>query len=306
MQDTNTLVGVVSGYEVLSNSIAEYDVARDIIVPRGASLTIEAGVTLKFHAKRSLHVFGKLRITGSEAGPVTLTAQEHTDAQNPEPLVRLVENNPQRGIVQVRSKVNQSEWVTLCASELPLTASTHLCREAGFGPVEGVSSVYRYSTQSEKVVTDFSCRGPNFEECQQKEAMQRCPSNRYLYLYCYERRRWGGVKLHLVAQRSEITQTTFDRYGHSESVGNTALNIEFFDHNISFLSFHNPHDEAQEIYIARSNSFTFPRLTGLYVDKRNNTLNTEHSISAQDSRFAVVDSGVPLGKFSRHSNLHAR
>ena len=71
--------GIVSGLWTQGNG--PYVVLNDVLVPEGQSLTIEAGVIVKFDDDRSLFVEGTLVVDGSQADPVIFTSNSSSPAR---------------------------------------------------------------------------------------------------------------------------------------------------------------------------------------------------------------------------------
>ena len=135
--------GTYSSSYTLTQINGSYAVTKDLVVSKGATVTIEAGVVLNFQARVRLIVNGTLIAKGSKEAPIVMyhNATIGTDTG----LIRLVGGkNLREGRVEV---LNGQNWGTVCDDYWNTDNAKVVCRQLGFGnPIE--ASTRRFGSGS--------------------------------------------------------------------------------------------------------------------------------------------------------------
>ena len=122
----NTIGGVVKGTVILPKSDFDYVADRDIIIPQGGKLIIEAGVNIYFSHFTSMFVRGQLIALGTSENEITFGPfyQNNTIA-----TVRLVDGStPWEGRLEI---FIENTWKTVCYRYWTTSNGRVVCRQLG-------------------------------------------------------------------------------------------------------------------------------------------------------------------------------
>ena len=120
----------------LTQTSGPYAVTKDIIVSKGATLTIGTGVKLNFQARVRLVVNGTLIARGSPANPISMF--HNATVGRDTGVIRLVGGNSVReGRIEM---FNGQNWGTVCDDYWNSNNAGVVCRQLGFGSPTEVST----------------------------------------------------------------------------------------------------------------------------------------------------------------------
>ncbi|XP_013419620.1 protein bark beetle [Lingula anatina] len=228
-------------------SAGTYRVDKDINIPLGLQLTINAGARLEFENSIGVLVQGKLAVSGSPGNDVIMTLQDDLHFHNSS-TVRLVgqsgiaDDTAMEGRVEV---MVDGEWGTICSFGWNIEDAAVVCQMLGYTvhpddwetnyqvPVDNPSMpIWRSAVECTVYDT-------NITECMADSRMEHsCDHSMDVHVKC-KKPTWAGTRLIAIASASSIVRTKMDKAGlldHSTMQYVPALQTDYNRHTMSYIS----------------------------------------------------------------------
>ncbi|XP_067009482.2 protein bark beetle [Anabrus simplex] len=246
---TNLVGGEVDGIENLK--AGEYIVERDINIRPGGKLTLQPGVTLKFPSSVGMMVAGYVEARGRGPNDIRLTLKEerievpdnNTETEKPVEStvpVRLVGGRTEmEGRLQVR--IGRT-WGTVCNYGWDIVDAALVCHQLGLvlNPDDWFlqrADIPASGTSENVILSNVRCTEDDIDitKCRAEHVAEfenSCSHENDVGLRCYESS-WAGVRLGVLAERSDLQFLTIERAGLLDYATNAfkpALQIDLARH----------------------------------------------------------------------------